>query len=678
MGRKQPVPAAAVVLDGVAKRYGKGKHAVQALQGVTASFPRGSFTAVMGPSGSGKSTFMQCAAGLDRPSAGSVWLGDVELTRLREGRLTDLRRTRIGFVFQSFNLLPALTVRQNVLLPLRLSGVRGDRDRQALAAVGLAGYEHRRPGELSGGQQQRVAIARALVTEPDVVFADEPTGALDTVTAGEVLALLRTAVDRLGADGRDGHPRPGGGRVGGPGAVPRGRTPGRRAARRVRDRHRRPDAGAGVMSAGLARASIRARPSTFVGVLVALTFSATVVTTCVAMLVTVGGMAAFPNQADVSDLAVALTGGTGYLTILMVAVVASLAVNQRERETALLRAVGARPWHIRRMVVTEMLLCAVPSTVLGYALGSIVVRQWYDAMAAAGMVPGDGRVTVGLLPPLVSFGVLGVTSVLGGLIAARRAARTRPAAAMARATTPTRGMGTPRRLLAAVALAGAVTLTVLEFTLPAATAYDVVPLVLLAYLVTVGLAGPFLGMAATAMTVPVSRLLGVTGELAVANNRARSRRMSAAIAPVVFASSFAVAKLCELYGDGHGLSDMESLEIFGTALYAGFAVVIAASTQVMLTMERLREVSLLRIIGVRRWRVVGMVVWESVVIAAGALVVGAVVGVVVSIPMMGGVPPVTAWLWVAGSGLLVVVAAAVLPLLRLLTVQPIVGVALRT
>lgn len=429
------------------------------------------------------------------------------------------------------------------------------------------------------------------------------------------------------------------------------------------------------MSAGLARASIRARPSTFVGVLVALTFSATVVTTCVAMLVTVGGMAAFPNQADVSDLATALTGGTGYLTILMVAVVASLAVNQRERETALLRAVGARPWHIRRMVVAEMLLCAVPSTVLGYVLGSVMVRQWYHAMAAAGMVPRDGRVTVGLLPPLVSFGVLGVTSVLGGLIAARRAARTRPAAAMARATTPTRGMGTPRRLLAVVALAGAVTLTVVEFTLPAATAYDVVPLVLLAYLVTVGLAGPFLGRAATALTVPVSRLLGVTGELAVANNRARSRRMPAVIAPVVFASSFAFAKFFELYRDGP--SDMASLEIFGTGLYAGFAAVIAASTQVMLTMERLREVSLLRIIGVRRWRVVGMVVWESVVIAAGALVIGAAVAVVVSIPMMGGVPPVTAWLWVVGSGLLVVVAAAVLPLLRLLAIQPITGVVLR-
>jgi putative ABC transport system ATP-binding protein len=189
---------AAVTLDGVTKQYGKGRHAVPALHGVTTRFPRGTFTAVMGPSGSGKSTLMQCAAGLDRPTSGSVRLGEVELTRLREGRLTDLRRTRVGFVFQSFNLLPALTVRQNVLLPLRLSGGRAELG-QSLARVGLAGYEHRRPGELSGGQQQRVAIARALITEPEVVFADEPTGALDTVTAGEVLGLLRAAVDQLGA-----------------------------------------------------------------------------------------------------------------------------------------------------------------------------------------------------------------------------------------------------------------------------------------------------------------------------------------------------------------------------------------------------------------------------------------------------------------------------------------------
>ncbi|MFF3620286.1 ABC transporter ATP-binding protein [Streptomyces sp. NPDC002467] len=192
---------AAVELRGVRREYGRGAGAVQALRGIDLSLPRGSFTAVMGPSGSGKSTFLQCAAGLDLPTEGSVRLGGTEITGLDENELTELRRSRLGFVFQAFNLLPSLTVEQNVLLPMRLAGGRQDRARAAdlLARVGLEGKGRRRPAELSGGQQQRVAIARALVTRPDVVFADEPTGALDTTTAAEVLGLLRSAVDSLGA-----------------------------------------------------------------------------------------------------------------------------------------------------------------------------------------------------------------------------------------------------------------------------------------------------------------------------------------------------------------------------------------------------------------------------------------------------------------------------------------------
>ncbi|WP_326664582.1 ABC transporter ATP-binding protein [Streptomyces sp. NBC_00385] len=194
-------PGPAVELRGVRRQYGRGAGAVHALAGVDLALPRGTFTAVMGPSGSGKSTFLQCAAGLDRPSAGSVRLGGTEITGMGENELTELRRSRVGFVFQAFNLLPSLTVEQNVLLPMRLAGRRQDRRRAAamLTRVGLADKAKRRPGELSGGQQQRVAIARALVTAPDVVFADEPTGALDTGTAAEVLGLLRHAVDTLGA-----------------------------------------------------------------------------------------------------------------------------------------------------------------------------------------------------------------------------------------------------------------------------------------------------------------------------------------------------------------------------------------------------------------------------------------------------------------------------------------------
>jgi putative ABC transport system ATP-binding protein len=201
----RPAPAAggapAVRLEGVVKTYGSGAETVHALRGVDLQIPKGTFTAVMGPSGSGKSTFLHCAAGLDKPGSGRVLLGDDDLTAMNENQLTRLRRTRLGFVFQAFNLLPSLTVEKNVLLPLRLAGERADRRRAAevLAMVGLHEHANRRPAQLSGGQQQRVAIARALVTRPDVLFADEPTGALDTTTAGDVLSLLRRAVDESGA-----------------------------------------------------------------------------------------------------------------------------------------------------------------------------------------------------------------------------------------------------------------------------------------------------------------------------------------------------------------------------------------------------------------------------------------------------------------------------------------------
>ncbi|GAB3886031.1 ABC transporter ATP-binding protein [Microbispora bryophytorum] len=187
-------------LDAVSKVYGKGQGAVAALREVSVNIPGGSFTAVMGPSGSGKSTFLHCAAGLDTPSSGSVRLGGTELSGMDETRLTELRRQRIGFVFQAFNLVSSLTVLENITLPLRLAGARVDRAwlEEIVGRVGLAGRVGHRPAQLSGGQQQRVAIARALVTRPQVVFGDEPTGALDTMTARDVLRLLREVVDGLG------------------------------------------------------------------------------------------------------------------------------------------------------------------------------------------------------------------------------------------------------------------------------------------------------------------------------------------------------------------------------------------------------------------------------------------------------------------------------------------------
>ncbi|MEV0352018.1 ABC transporter ATP-binding protein [Nonomuraea sp. NPDC050680] len=190
----------AVLLEEVTRTYGKGATEVTALRQVSVGFPRGSFTAVMGPSGSGKSTLLQCASGLDRPDSGVVRIAGQDITRLREKELAVLRRDQVGVIFQAFNLVPSLTAWQNVILPSRLARRRPDasRVRELLHRVGLAGREGHRPAQLSGGQQQRVAIARALLGRPEVLFADEPTGALDRSTGGEVLTLLREAVDAFG------------------------------------------------------------------------------------------------------------------------------------------------------------------------------------------------------------------------------------------------------------------------------------------------------------------------------------------------------------------------------------------------------------------------------------------------------------------------------------------------
>ncbi|MGW7308579.1 ABC transporter ATP-binding protein [Streptomyces sp. NPDC054835] len=198
-GTTVPSPPAARVVDAV-KVYGGGDTEVRALDGVSVDFPAGRFTAIMGPSGSGKSTLMHCAAGLDTLTSGSALIGDTDLSALDDRRLTLLRRERIGFVFQAFNLLPTLTVAENITLPLDLAGATPDRARldALIDAVGLRDRLRHRPGELSGGQQQRVAVARAFAGNPDVVFADEPTGNLDSRSGEEVLRLLGDTVRRTG------------------------------------------------------------------------------------------------------------------------------------------------------------------------------------------------------------------------------------------------------------------------------------------------------------------------------------------------------------------------------------------------------------------------------------------------------------------------------------------------
>jgi putative ABC transport system ATP-binding protein len=194
-------PTAAAARAGeLRKVYGEGDAAVEALRGVTIEFARGEFTAIMGPSGSGKSTLLHCLAGLDSPTSGSVWVGDVDLTSLNEKQLTLLRRDKVGFVFQAFNLVPTLTAAENITLPLDIAGRDVDRAwyDQVVDTIGLRDRLTHRPSELSGGQQQRVAGARALVSRPDIVFADEPTGNLDSRSGAELLSFLREAVSSYG------------------------------------------------------------------------------------------------------------------------------------------------------------------------------------------------------------------------------------------------------------------------------------------------------------------------------------------------------------------------------------------------------------------------------------------------------------------------------------------------
>lgn len=184
----------------VTRRYGSGEATVDALRGITVAFPAGQFTAIMGPSGSGKSTLMHILAGLDRPTEGSVVIDGTEIVGLDDRALTQLRRDRLGFIFQSFNLLPVLTAEENIMLPLSIAGRKPDAAwiERLVDAVGLRDRLSHRPAELSGGQQQRVAVARALASRPAVVFADEPTGNLDSKTSAEVLQLLRRCVDEFG------------------------------------------------------------------------------------------------------------------------------------------------------------------------------------------------------------------------------------------------------------------------------------------------------------------------------------------------------------------------------------------------------------------------------------------------------------------------------------------------
>ncbi|UNM12753.1 ABC transporter permease [Streptomyces formicae] len=437
-----------------------------------------------------------------------------------------------------------------------------------------------------------------------------------------------------------------------------------------------------LTTTGLATASVKARPSAFAGTFAALVFSATVVTACVAMAVSAAGAPVSPGQASLSEMGVAFSLLTVYLSIFVIGQVMSLAVAQRRRESALLRAVGAAPWQIRRMVATEALCTALLALPVGYGLGALLAGFWFAGLAGQGMVPDGMVLSVGLPPFFAAAGVLVVSSQLGGMIAAWRASRTRPSAALA--DTTVQGGERPGRFrgfASLVFVAGAGALTAAASAGSAEDAASEIPIVLLAHLVAIGLAGPWIGRVATAVAAPPLRsFAGAAGELAVAGCRARSRRLSAAITPIALVTAFALAKFVSLTGAG----DPDWMEVFGTLLYAGFAGLVAANTLVMLTLERLREFSLLRTVGAGKRQVVSVVVAEGAVTALAGVGAGVLAACAVMLPLGGktGTPlsGLPGWAWAAtlicGAGL--VWAASCAPLGRMLRVRPMEGVTRRS
>nr|WP_276617693.1 ABC transporter permease [Streptomyces coryli] len=360
----------------------------------------------------------------------------------------------------------------------------------------------------------------------------------------------------------------------------------------------------------------------------------------------------------------------------------ALAVSQRGRESALLRAVGAGPWQIRRMVATEALWTALLALPVGYGLGALVALGWFAALEGNGMTPDGMALHIGLGPLFAALGVLVVSSQLGGIIASFRASRTRPAAALSTTRVPGgERAGRVRGVAALVFVAGAVAVTVATAAQPAEDAGDTIPIVLLAYLIAAGLAGPWIGRLATLLAAPVLRAAGgVAGELAVAGSRARARRLSAAITPMAMVTAFALAKFVSLAGS----SEVDAVEIFGTLLYAGFAGLVAANTLVMLTLERLREFSLLRTIGAEKRQITRVVLAESGITALAGVGTGTVIGCAVMAPVgtKVGTPlsglPVWAWAATLGAGALLVWAASAAPLGRMFRVRPIDGVTRRS
>ncbi|CAM2783381.1 FtsX-like permease family protein [Streptomyces albus] len=431
------------------------------------------------------------------------------------------------------------------------------------------------------------------------------------------------------------------------------------------------------MTTGLARASVRARPASFAGVFSVLVLSATVVVASVAMLRTASGVRQPALREELATMGAGFTVVTCYLSVFVIAQVMALAVAQRAREHAVLRAVGASPWQIRRAVAAEALLTAVPALPVGYVLGRLLAAGWRDGMAAHGLLPDQVPLVVGLPPLLAAGGVLVVTSQLGGLLAAHRAARARPADALGDAAGARRGLSVVdvlRGVVALLALGGGAALTALTAAGPRAEVGERLPLVLLAHLVAVGCAGPLLARVTARLSVRPVRLVtapralggGAATELAGAQIRARARRLSSAVTPVALVVAFSLVKLAALAE----AAEPSWIDLFATALYAVFAALAAANTLVMLSAERGAEVALLRAVGAGAGQVVRTRLAEAAIVTAAGFGAGAAVAVAVTLPLgdaagaSPGALPATTWAGTGAAVLALALAATLAPLPR--------------
>lgn len=394
------------------------------------------------------------------------------------------------------------------------------------------------------------------------------------------------------------------------------------------------------MTAGLARASVRHRPVAFAGVFGVLVLSATVVTASVAMLRTASGVRPGAAREELATMGAGFTVVTGYLSVFLIAMVMALSVAQRTQEHAMVRAVGGTPWQIRRTVAAEALCTALPALPVGYLLGWALARGWLAGMTAHGLVPQGVPLVVGAPPALAAGGVLLVTSQLGGVLAAHRAARARPADALGEAAGARRGLtvtGVLRGVGTLLALCGAAVLTAVTAAGPREDVGEHLPLVLLAHLVAVGCAGPALGRAAVLLLTWPVRLVtaprvlggGAAAQLALAQVRAQARRLSSALAPVALVVAFTLVKLAAL---AHS-ADPPWVDLFATVLYAAFAATAAALTLMMLSAEGRREVALLRSVGAGAGQVVRMRMTEAVTVAVTGYGVGTAVALAVTLPL---------------------------------------------